>query len=369
MSISASFLLVAAVTAGYADWQGLTPQNHVFGREVVPADLRHKTVVVIDVDATSVETARTQMLACGWFCTWGCQVESSDAEWLVAETMRRDVITLAVLHGGKNAKDVFQKAIDTKVESERARLQGWLTPALAVYRDATFDGAPTSEGKRPFVYILGHASNEVLASMPAEEKSYPLTRTTVAKDQQSLAASLGKWKRFYGFGENPPRLAPKLPKLILEGKPLAGVQAEVAKLLSSPDAATAKEAQQLADALEQTRSELLYRIRVEARWWPFRALYDADELARYWPKDKKSVADAVKAASAVPNAPDLASIMAIVNPLRDPAYREANPAAVKKARAQAAKLKVRLEQLKKSTDSRIQNGAFTCASQLESLAL
>ena len=38
------------VAAGFPAWQGVTPKNHVLGREITPGDLRHRVAVVVEVE-------------------------------------------------------------------------------------------------------------------------------------------------------------------------------------------------------------------------------------------------------------------------------------------------------------------------------
>ena len=38
------------VAAGFPQWQGAVPRNYIRGREITASDLRHRAVVVIDVD-------------------------------------------------------------------------------------------------------------------------------------------------------------------------------------------------------------------------------------------------------------------------------------------------------------------------------
>ena len=46
--VAAPAAKVEPVAAGFPQWQGLSPKNHVMGREVTGADLRHRVTVVVE---------------------------------------------------------------------------------------------------------------------------------------------------------------------------------------------------------------------------------------------------------------------------------------------------------------------------------
>ena len=55
------------VAEGFVDWIGAVDKNQLSGRNLCPSDLRHKFVIVIEVDGKDEAALRKQLLAAAPF--------------------------------------------------------------------------------------------------------------------------------------------------------------------------------------------------------------------------------------------------------------------------------------------------------------
>jgi hypothetical protein len=150
-------------------------------------------------------------------------------------------------------------------------------------------------------------------------------------------------------------------------KPLTPVMAKIKRAIASKKAEVAKEAQILYDALEQTRSDLVFRIRAEAAACPHRAAYDIQQLLKFWPTEKKRIADYADKIKSIPEAGQLARIFVQMMEWADPAFVPKNAAAAKKIVAELNKSKKLLEKLKESKVMIVQNGASMLDAEIDEL--
>ena len=127
------------------------------------------------------------------------------------------------------------------------------------------------------------------------------------------------------------------------------------------------EAQVAYDALSQTRSDLLFRIRLEARACPHRAYYDFQQLVKYWPSEKKKLDDVMARLKAIPDAEKLSKMFCKAMTWSEPDFECKNAGEAKKIVAELKKMKTQLAKMKESKVIVVQNGALLLDSQIDTL--
>ena len=353
---------VEPVAAGFPQWQGLSPKSHVMGREITGADLRHRVTVVIEVEPNA--DLKSQLLAASRLLQHTGLV-SLGAEGANFETLElpRDVIFLVSNRGAKDPDAI--KAALKPVGTEEASLSSYRAINVPFYDDVTFVGGPETEGKRPYIYVMGPTGTEPIAQGKLDAAGVKDANAAIVKAKSKLASG-PKWKEFFGTVE--PEKFPALAKDIQKGKPLKAATAAVQKDVLSKDAEKAAEAQVVCDAISQARSDLLFRIRMEAMACPHRAYYDFQRLVKYWPSEKKKLDDVMLKLKAVPDAEKLAKIFTKVMVWADPEFVCKNAGEAKKIVAELEKkIKPQLAKMKESKVIAIQNGALIMDSQIDEL--
>ena len=142
---------------------------------------------------------------------------------------------------------------------------------------------------------------------------------------------------------------------------------KIKKGILSKDSDVAKEAQILFDAIEQTRSDLVYRISIETVVCPHRALYDLSLLSRYFPSGKKDVSAYVEKLKANPDAAALGEILKDVLAWSDPEFKCKSKSEAKKIVTKLNAMKKNVEKLKGSKFLSVQNGAFMLSGEIDQL--
>lgn len=354
------------VAEGYPVWTGVSDKSHVMGRMITPSDLRHKFTVVVEIDANDVDKAKEQLGVAADLCALNSFRGVEESFNWARQELPRDSFVL-VSYFGKDAS-VLSEAMKTKDVTLSARLNAMKRSLIPVYRDVTFEGAPDGAGKRPFVYVMGVEGKTPIYSGEATSKSVSAIRAAISKSKSALTESGWKWRRFYGSVDEP-KFFKSLSKTLVpsKAKPVAAEVAKLKKGITSKNADTAKEAQILFDALEQTRSDLLYRIALEAPACPHRAAYDMQELLKFWPGERKKVATYAEKLKSIPDADKLARIFARVSEWADPAFECKNAGEAKKIVAELNKMKKDLEKLKESKVIVVQNGALLLDGEIDDL--
>lgn len=304
-----SFLLVAAVAAGFPDWTGAVDKNHVWGRYLTASDLRHKFTIVVEYEP---EKAHEQLLVAGPVASLNNALACTPParrSWDNIVYPRESIVVFVSRGKGKSA--LVMKALERQDATSSAyagAIRGW----CAFYEGVTYPGAPQSDGRYPFVYML-----------PPEgtEPAYAGVVTDGAKTVAALraaAAAYGKkhgprpkWREFYGWIEEP-KSFPQLKAALRAGKPLSSVSSACLGAVGSPDAAKAREAQVLYDAIEQARGDAIYRVYHNAGILPHTAAYDLGRLRRYWPGAPTHLADVEKKLSAYPVYQTLGEIYGLI---------------------------------------------------------
>ena len=368
LAVFAAACAVAAkvpVAEGYPAWEGLDERDYIWGRKIVPSDLRQKVTVVVEVAPTDEESAREQLLAAASVVSQDSFAGIPHAVVWSHYKMPRGVTVVVSDCGGKESADLLLGVLKSKDEGLSKKLETFKRVRTPVYRGITFPGAPgPKEGKRPFAYVMGHAGVEPLFAGALDAKGLAALKAAV----KAAKAKLPKWRPFYGSVVDPQHF--KGLETVLNSskpKPLAAEFSKIRKGIQDKDPEVSKEAQILYDAIEQTRSDLVARISMEVWTSPYRAAYDVAELTKYWPSEKRSVARYVNAIKAVPDADKLGTVFGKIVAWADPSFECKNEAEAKKIVSELRKMKKTLERLKASKNMTVQGGAMALESEVDEL--
>lgn len=351
------------VAEAYPNWQNVTEKGLIAGRKVTPSDLRHKAVIVVEVEA-GAKLKEQLILAAGFAKRCAMALNAGDS-WETAR-LPRNLIEVISVHGPSARKDVatvLQAIKSSKVQGE-AVVRDIEGNGCVVGEDLTFPGAPDNGGQYPFVYVLGPKGKE------------PFYKGVLKKDvRKDVDAAIEKakaecetagWRPYFGSVEEP-KFHPQLAKALEKGKPLDPVVKAILKDVTSTDEAKAKESQILFDAINQTKSDLLLRIDLEATACPYRAVYDIQEVLKYWPGEKKSLDAVLLKIKASPDVEQLAKTFCRLKVWTDPDFVCRNANEAKKIVLELKKLRKANAKLKESKDMKVQNGAILMDVQMEEL--
>lgn len=349
------------VAEGYPVWQGITPKSHVLGREITPSDLRHRVTVVIEIEPGAA--LKSQLLKAGGLVQWtGLAGLGHGANWETME-LPRDVIVLVSNRGNKDP-EAINAALKASGQDETA-LTYYRSTMVPFYDNVTFEGGPETEGKRPYIYVMGPTGVEPLAQGRLDDAGIKSAKAAIKKGKSMISEGGATWRKFYGTAD--PTHFPALAKALEGGKPLKAVAAAIQKDIASKDAERARESQIVYDALEQARNDLLLRIRLEARECPHRAYYDFQQLVKYWPSEKKKVDDLMNKLKAIPDGEKLAKMFCKAMAWSEPDFMCKNKGEANKIVKELTKMKGNLEKMKESKVIVIQNGALLLDSQIDTL--
>lgn len=366
---------VAPVADGYPDWHVTSAKGHIAGREICPSDLRHRATVIIEVEAN--EKLYDQLLLGANLAGMGAQAlaASNEQNWETRE-LARDVISVVICHGVKSPAAVLEAMKPKKGDKASQQLMAYynsLIPGLGcpVYEGLTFTGAPDTTGKRPYVYVMGPTGTEPLFQGELKAGVGKDVKAAVEKAKKEMAEWPNKWKPFYGNIPEP-KYHPQLKKALEKGRagkssPLGPVAKSMLADVKSQDAAKAKEAQVLFDAINQTRADLVVRILMEAQLCPHRAYYDIQELTKFWPSEKKTVEAAAARIKANPDFEALAKMFSRVMDVSRPDFTCKNAAEAKKLVQELNKMKKAIAKLKEAKNITVQNGALLLEMKVDGL--
>ena len=366
----------APVAEAYPDWQGFTAKSHISGREITPSDLRHKITVVIEVEANT--NLQAQLVNAGGLAARGNFQAAFDAPGWETLEVPRDNASLLIVHGAKNHDQVLE-AMKPKKGDDKSK-QGLAAYAAVgmpgqgcpAYEGVTFTGAPDTEGKRPYAYVLGPAGKEILAQGPLNAETKKAITAAIQKAQKEMDAWDPKWVPFTG-NLPPEKVHPTLAKALAKGRsgklsPLEPVAKGLVKGTLSKDEETAKTAQIQYDAIYQARSDLIQRIQLEAIQCPHRAQYDIGELLKYFPSEKKRVEEASAKIKSKPEYAMLAKVFGRLMMWTDPNFAPKNAAEAKKITQELTNMKKKLAPIKEqAANITAQNGALIIDMKIDEL--
>ena len=364
---------VDPVAEGYPDWQGMSAKNYIMGRELCPSDLRHKVTVVVDLQPSDKLQSQFRLVGNIVEKTGRSTLEFG-ANWETLE-LPRDVIVVVSNRGGGKDKDreAIKEALKYKGEDQMfsRALAAVRSMGCSMYDDITFTGAPDSTGKRPFVYVIGPEGKEPLCQGELNDAMVKTVNAAIAKGKKQISGWETAWRPFFG-NVSEPKFNTSLAKVLEKGKtakmaPLDPVSKALLADVKAKDPEKAKEAQILYDAINQTRSDLVMRIKMEARTCPHRAYYDIQELLKHWPSEKKRLEEVYARIKASPEAEPLAKMFCKLMEWSKPEFVCKNAGEAKKIVQDLNKMKKTLEKLKESKNITIQNGALLIDMKVDEL--
>ena len=359
--VAAPAAKVEPVAAGFPQWQGLSTKSHVMGREITGADLRHRVTVVVEIEPGA--DLKKHLLAAAPLLQLTGFVELGHGANFETLQMPRSVLVLVSNRGAKDP-DAIKAALKPSGQEE-ASLSYYRSALVPFYDDVTFVGGPDTTGKRPYIYVMGPTGTEPIAQGKLDAAGVKAARAAIVQAKKKLADG-PEWKEFFGTVD--PEKFPALAKDIQKGKQLKAATAAVQKDILSKDAEKATDAQIVSDAISQARSDILFRIRLEAAACPHRAYYDFQRLVKFWPSEKKKLDDVMLKLKAVPDAEKLAKIFTKVMVWADPEFVCKNAGEAKKIVAELEKkIKPQLAKMKESKVIVVQNGALLLDSQIDEL--
>ena len=355
------------VAEAYPDWRGFTAKSYISGREITPSDLRHKITVVIEVEAN--DKLQEQLVSAGGLAARGNYQAAFDAPGWETLEVPRDNASLLIVHGAKSHGQVLEAMTPKKGDDKmRQGLAAYAANGLPgqgcpAYEGVTFTGAPETEGKRPYAYLLGPNGKEILAQGPLNAETKKAITAAIMKAKKEMDAWDPKWAPFTG---NLPleKVHPSLAKALAKGRsgklsPLEPVAKGLVKGVLSKDAETAKTAQIQFDAIYQARSDLVQRIQLEAIQCPHRAAYDIAELIKYFPSEKKRVEASAAKIKSRPEYAMLAKVFGKLKMWSDPNFAPKNAAEAKKITQELNNMKKKIAPIKdQATNIVAQNGAM-----------
>lgn len=349
------------VCSEYVDWQGVIPKNYIAGRQIAASDLRHKVAVVLEIEPN--EKLTEQLVAALPLARLTGLADLGSGGWENAK-VPRDVIFVVVNRGERNIEAIKAalKAPADASEDVKAALKVIGGPTVPIYDAITFEKAPESDGKRPFVYVMSPNGKEPVFSAPFDDSA--VSAVTAAVSEQKGAIQL--W--LPNLGSVPePKFFPNVKAVVAKGAALKPLLNVLAKETQSKDLNRAREAQILYDALIQTRDDLTLKIALEAASAPHLAAADAQILFKAWPGQKKALAGTLAKALNVPGAQLLGSALARIMVYSRPDYAPKNAAEAKKAVAELTNLRKQLGKLKDAKTPAIQAGATAVEAKIDEL--
>lgn len=355
------------VAEGFVDWIGAVDKNQLSGRNLCPSDLRHKFVIVIEVDGKDEAALRKQLLAAAPFVQRHFYQSSHHSVAWEHHELARDPFVVVSSFGTKDP-EVYRAALKSSDQNDSRALTNYASSLIPVYSALTYAGAADNAGKRPFVYLMGVNGVEPLASGPADRTTLDQVTKAIRTEKAKLKSDGWIWLPFTGSIEEPQHYK-ALKKTITskKPKPLTADMAKIKRGIASKKPEVAKESQILYDALEQMRSDLVFRIRAEAAACPHRAAYDIQQLLKYWPTEKKRIGDYAEKIKSIPEAGMLARVFIQMMDMADPEFVPKNVGEAKKLVAELGKCKKLLEKLKDSKNVVVQNGASLLDAEIDEL--
>ena len=365
---------VDPVAEGYPDWQGITAKSYIAGREISPSDLRHKVTIVIEIEPN--EKLAEQLVLASSLAARTSFPMGAGTNWEDFE-MPRDLITVFSVRGGGGSKArtaitdflATKNLTDKEALAARGKLGG---PAgCPFYEGLTFTGAPDGAGKRPFVYVMGPEGREPLYAGKLDAAGMKDAVAALDKGKKAIAGWETKWRPFYGTVAEP-KFNVTLAKALEKGRTakssaLAPVSKALLADVKSKDPERAKEAQILYDAIEQTRSDLILRIQLEAATCPHRAYYDLETLLKYWPTEKKRLEAAYAKLKANPEVESMGKIFCKLMEWSRPEFACKNAGEAKKIVQELNKMKKALAKARESQNITVQNGALLVDAKIDEL--
>lgn len=355
------------VAAGFANWTGVTPKNHVAGRVIEPSDLRQRVTVVVEMDVDPKDEKATKLgdqLRLTGELARNDSFPAGASNWDDLEILPRKCLIVASLNGACTSRQVAQAATTRKdEEAEKNMGSHWVQRSpLAFYTDLKLVGGPDNGGKYPYVYVMGPTGTE-----PVWKGVYSAAvHKEVVRAISKAAGGIGEWTPLTGVAE--PQFFKKEAEDLRQGKPAKAVLAKLKGSFADKDEEKAREAQVMYDAVYQYRSDLIARIRCEIGASPARAYVDMQRLFALFPTDKKLLGDLDQRLKANKSAAALGKMYEKFMAWNRPDFQFKNAAEAKKAVKLVESWKKPLQKISEDqTDTAIAGEAALVLAQLDML--
>ena len=355
------------VAAGFANWTGVTPKNHVAGRVIEPSDLRQRVTVVVEMDVDPKDEKATKLgdqLRLTGELARNDSFPAGASNWDDLEVLPRKCLIVASLNGACTSRQVAQAATTRKdEEAEKNMGSHWVQRSpLAFYTDLKLVGGPDNGGKYPYVYVMGPTGTE-----PVWKGVYSAAvHKEVVRAISKAAGGIGEWTPLTGVAE--PQFFKKEAEDLRQGKPVKPVLAKLKGAFADKDEEKAREAQVMYDAVYQYRSDLIARIRCEIGASPARAYVDMQRLFALFPTDKKLLGDLDQRLKANKSAAALGKMYEKFMAWNRPDFQFKNAAEAKKAVKLVESWKKPLQKISEDqTDTAIAGEAALVLAQLDML--
>jgi len=347
------------VAAGYPDWTNVDKKHRLFGRDLCPSDLRHKLTLVLEIEPKDRDECVSNFKDITKLMWQNSYVQKHGTLW-EEYVMPRDVQVVVSCFSIKDAPEMVAAVAQYNKGVTGSSPFSYCN--IPVYSGLTFPGAPSGAGKRPFFYLMGPEGVEPLLSGKIDGKTVDAVRTKISKTKKPA------WMPYFGTVPEPKHFA-SLKKALDPAKPkLAAEMPKLKKGMASKDPETAKEAQILYDAVEQARSDLVFKISQEFSSAPHVAACDIERLVKFWPSEKKNVAAVMEKMKAKPEMAKAVQMYVKTRPWANPEFTPKNAGESKKIVAELTGMKATLDKMaENSKDPVVQGVASLVGSEIDTL--
>ena len=373
LALSAGLLAVASafaapakdpVAEGFLDWENVTDKHLLWGLSLTPSDLRQRTVVYVVVDDAWLTNAKAAELASA---AGLIDVPYESFSWDTMDFVLKQIVVVSVRNGKASDKATFAerlKAPKGAEDSVRTRYQTLARTKMPFYRDLAPAGeAELAADRLPYVAVY---------SPDSAEPVFKAAKFDFASMKDVRKAMNDAAKKFptdwtWPLGVREPQHCKTLPALVAKGKTEKELQAALKPSLKSDDPEVAKEARIISDAISQYGTMLRLRIALEYARAPARACYDASQLVKMFPSEKKKIAAIDAKLKKLPEASSLGKLMEKLMLWSRDDFAPKSVGEAKKIVAEIQKMKKTLEVLSNSQNAAVQGEAMLISSRLDTL--
>jgi hypothetical protein len=363
-ALGAGLLSVAAVAADFVDWKNVEDKNLLSGLALTPSDLRHRAVVYVVVDDAWLTPANVANLA---GLASAMPNPPAAFAWDIQDLVIKKIAVVSVRNSKGGATAFAEKLKAPKKggdKTEDSRLSKLRTSRLPFYKDV----APVGEAEltaEQLPYVAVYAPDSAEPVFKAEKFDFASMKDVRKAVNDAAKKFPTDWT--WPLGVREPQHCKTLPALVAKGKTAKDLQAALKPSLKSDDPEVAKEAQLISDAISQYGTMLKLRIALEYAQAPARAYYDAAQLVKMFPSEKKKIAAVDAKLKAMPEASSLGKLMEKLMNWSRPDFAPKSKGEAKKIVAELQKAKKILAELAQSKNTHIQGEAMLISSQLDTL--
>ena len=341
--IAASFI---ASASQFPNWQGIEQKNYISGRMISPSDLRHKVAVVVEIDNDD-KLAQNIVLADKFASLSEVILRNGSWDTLRDEDFPRSTISLVSIFGNKKP-----------TVAQLGRKSKMVVPTYSNVKLVGVDYGKV-ERKRPYAYVFSAEGGEPVWKGELTTGSLDQARKAVNSARKKVPA----WTPLTGISDL--SALPDVAKHFKSGK-IKNMSAAAMAAIKSKDPEISRQGQIVYDAIEQYKSDLLFRISQEFTVSPVKAYADAQRLVRLFPSEKKKLVQFETFLSKNREVAALGKIMEKALLLRDPMYNP-KPAQLKSDIQTLKKWQNTLKVMAKNADVTYSGQMLLLSSILEDL--